>query len=143
MGRTGRTLETQTNGSSHFTDGEKPRLAVGERLVQVHRMSVAEAGLNPGLLTLSSMPNYLLLPTKEECRRAFGYVWVTIPEKYTIIKIIKIKNYSLLNAHSVPGTVLSSSALSYMHFILTTTLRLGNCFYHLYLTDDKTVAQRG
>lgn len=97
---------------------------------------MAEAGLNPGLLTLSSMPNYLLLPTKEECRRAFGYVWVTIPEKHTII-------YSLLNAHSVPGTVLSSSALSYMHFILTTTLRLGNCFYHLYLTDDKTVAQRG
>ena len=46
--------------------------------------------MNPGLLTLSFVSNYVLLPTKEECRMALGYVWVTIPGKHPRIYIIKI-----------------------------------------------------
>ena len=46
--------------------------------------------MNPGLQTLSFVSNYVLLPTKEECRMALGYVWVTIPGKHLRIYIIKI-----------------------------------------------------
>lgn len=46
--------------------------------------------MNPGLQTLSFVSNFVLLPTKEECRMALGYVWVAIPGKHLRIHIIKI-----------------------------------------------------
>ena len=56
---------------------DKPRLAVGKRLAQVHQMS--RAVLNPALLPLSSVPNYLLLSTKSGWWGVPVYVWAIIP----------------------------------------------------------------
>lgn len=94
MGRTGRTLETQTNGSSHFTNGKTEACSGKKTCPGIHDVC-GRAGLESRPPDSQLRAQYLPFPTKEECRGAPGCLGHNSREAshgIYIIKIVTIKS---------------------------------------------------